>query len=171
MTCYLPFGSLISDKIKLFLVVAMSVLWYGCTTFTLTKRLEKKSKMRAIHEYCMLFWKSLGSSIPQNSSCMATSFHITNHYSKTKQAGYCHKSKNEHVSDVLIWTCIHHLCTDTGYRQEDLERMMSHWCESRKFMLSACHDWCSLYTSQIGISVIYAFTQPLLELGQFLSNI
>ena len=41
---YQPYENLISDKIKqeFFQAVAMSVLLYGCTTWILTKDLEKK---------------------------------------------------------------------------------------------------------------------------------
>ena len=61
----------LSDKIKMqfFQAVVVSVLLYGCTTLTLTKRLEEKKLDGTTQGYLMLFWTIPGSSTPQNSSC------------------------------------------------------------------------------------------------------
>ena len=55
----------LSDKIKrdIFEVVATSVLLYGCTTWTLTKRLEKKldgNWTRMLHDVFSTSWKKIG---------------------------------------------------------------------------------------------------------------
>ena len=65
--------SYLSDKIKRNLIpaVVVSILQYGCTTWTLTQRIEKK--LDGICTRCYeLHWTSHGSSIPQNSSCMTS---------------------------------------------------------------------------------------------------
>ena len=65
----------LTDKMKrsFFQAAVTSILLYGCTTWTLTKRLEKKldgnytRMLRAI-----LNWTSPGSSTPQDTNCTAT---------------------------------------------------------------------------------------------------
>ena len=61
----------VSDRIKwyFFQIVAMLGLLYGCTTWTLTNRFEKKS-----HGNCLLFGMHHWSSNPQNNNCLATYF-------------------------------------------------------------------------------------------------
>ena len=49
----------------------MSILLYGCTTWTLTKRMEK-SLTAITQECCEQYWTSPGGSTPQSSSCAAT---------------------------------------------------------------------------------------------------
>ena len=58
---------------------------------------------------------------------------------RTRHTGYCWRSKDELISDVLLWTSthghtsvvrpartyIHHLYTDTGCGQEDIPRGMA----------------------------------------------
>ena len=57
------------DKIKrsFFQAVVVSILLYGCTTWTLTKRIEKKLNGNYTIYYD-LYWTNPGSNIPQNSS-------------------------------------------------------------------------------------------------------
>ena len=63
----------LTDKRKhnFFQAVIMLILLYGCSTWTLTKRMEKKLD----GNYTKMLWailKSPGGNIPQSSSCMAT---------------------------------------------------------------------------------------------------
>ena len=59
--------------------------------------------------------------------------HLNNHFSKTNMWGHCWRSKDELISNLLLWTpthgcasvgwpkiCIHQLCMDTGCNLEDL---------------------------------------------------
>ena len=95
----------LTDKMQ---AAVVSILLYGCTTWTLTKRLEKKldgnytRKLRAI----------LNKSWQQH----PTRHHLYSHLlpiTKTIQArrirhvGHCWRSKNELISDVLLWTPPH----------------------------------------------------------------
>ena len=61
----------LTDKMKrsFFQAAVVSILLYGCTTWTLTKRLKKTIQVR-----------------------------------QTRHAGHCWRSKDEHISDVLLWT-------------------------------------------------------------------
>ena len=56
-------------KREFFSPVAPSVIMYGCTSCTTTKRIEKKLDRNYKR---MLFWTKPDNSIPQNSSCTAT---------------------------------------------------------------------------------------------------
>ena len=67
----------LSNKIErqFFQIVAVSVLLYGCTTWTLTKRLEKKARLE-LHKNCgMLFWTNSGSRSLKKSSYRQLTFH------------------------------------------------------------------------------------------------
>ena len=57
----------LTDKMKrsFFQAVVVSILLYGCTTWTLTKRLEKKL------ECCEQYWTSPGGNTPQGSNYTA----------------------------------------------------------------------------------------------------
>ena len=54
-------------KRSFFQAAVVSILLYGCTTWTLTKRMEKK--LDGDYEQ---FWTSLGGNTPQSTSCTAT---------------------------------------------------------------------------------------------------
>ena len=131
----------LTDKIKhsFFQAAVVLILLYGCTTWTLTKRLEKKAR-RQLH-------KNVESYIEQ---VLATTSHETttirppaSHHEnilvrRTRHVGHCWRSKDDLVSDVLLWTptCgqakagwpartyIEQLCEDTGCNPEDLPEAM-----------------------------------------------
>ena len=70
------------DKMKrsFFQAAIVSILLYGCTTLTLTKRMEKfdSNYTRMLREQ---YWTSPGDSTPQNSNCTAT-YHPSRKLSK-----------------------------------------------------------------------------------------
>ena len=134
----------LTDKMKhsFFQAAVVSILLYGCTTWTLTKRLEKKTR-RKLH-------KNVESSIEQ---VLATKPHETTtirtlapppitktiEVRRTRHAGHCWRSRDELISDVLLWTptygrakagrpartYIQQLCEDTGCNPEDLLEAMN----------------------------------------------
>ena len=63
----------LTDKMRrsFFQAAVLSILLYGCTTWTLTKRL-RKSLMATTQECCEQFWTSPGGNTPKSSSCTAT---------------------------------------------------------------------------------------------------
>ena len=77
--------------------VAVLVLLYRCTTWIL---LEKKLYGNYQRMLCAVL--NPGSNTPQNSSCMAS--HLKNHHRWTKR---CWRSKNELISDILLYTPTH----------------------------------------------------------------
>ena len=132
----------LTDKMKrsLFQAAAVSILLYGCTTWTLTKRLEKELD----GNYTRMLRAIL------NKSCRQ---HLTRHQlygylppiTKTVQvrparhAGHCWRSRDELIRDVLLWTptygrtkvgrpagtYIQQLCEDTGCSPEELPEAMN----------------------------------------------
>ena len=66
----------LTDKIKrsFFQAAVVSILLYGCTRWTLTKRTKKKSLTAITQECWELFWTSPGGNTPQSSSCIATNY-------------------------------------------------------------------------------------------------
>ena len=132
----------LTDKMKrsFFQAAVVSVLLYGCTTGTLTKRLEKKldgNYTRMLRAILNKLWKKhptrrqlYGHLLPVTKTIQAR---------RTRHAEHCRRSKDEIVSDVLLWapaygqskagrparTYIQQLCDDTGCNPEDLPEAMN----------------------------------------------
>ena len=72
----------LTDKIKCssFQAAVVSILLCGCTTWTLTKHIEKYL-MATTQECCKQYWTSPGGNTPQSSSCMTT-YHPSQKLSK-----------------------------------------------------------------------------------------
>ena len=131
----------LTDKMKrsFFQAAVVSILLYGCTIWTLTKRLKKLDG-----NYTRMLRAIL------NKSCRQ---HPTKHQlygqlppvtktiqaRRTRYVGHCWRSKAELISDVLLWTpsygqakagrpariYIRQLCEDTGCSPEDLPEVMN----------------------------------------------
>ena len=116
------------------------VLLYGCTTWTLTKRLEKKLD----GNYTRMLRAILNKSWRQHPTRHQLYGHLppitkTIQVRRTRHAGHCWRSKDELISDVLLWTptygqakagrpartYIQQLCEDTGCNPEDLPEAMT----------------------------------------------
>ena len=117
----------------------MSILLYGCTTWTLTKRLEKKLD----GNYTRMLRAILNKSWRQHPTRHQLYGHLppitkTIQVRRTRHAGHCWRSKDELLSDILLWTptygrekawrpartYIQQLCEDTGCNPEDLPETM-----------------------------------------------
>ena len=116
------------------------ILLYGCTTWTLTKLLKKKldgNYTRMLRAILNKTWQQhptrhqlYGLLPPITKSIQAR---------RTRHAGHCWRSKDELISDVLLWTSaygqakagrpartyIQQLCEDTGCSPEDLPEAMN----------------------------------------------
>ena len=126
-------------KRSFFPAAVVSILLYGCTTWTQTKRIEKLDSnysrmLRAIlNESC--------SNIPQSTNYTATCL-PSRKLSKLDEPDTqdnCWTSRDELISDVLLWTptygrakagrpvrtYIQQLCVDTGCSLEDLPEVMN----------------------------------------------
>ena len=127
----------LTDKRKrsFFQAAVVSILLYGCTTWTLTKRLEKKLN----GNYTRMLQAILNKSWRQHPTKHQLYWHLppitkTIQVRRIRHAGHCWRSRDELISDVLLWTstygrakagrpartCIEQLCEDTGCSPEDL---------------------------------------------------
>ena len=113
--------------------VAISVLLYGCTTSTLIKYPEKKTRWKLHKDATCGFEQILEAAPHKTAAVQLLISHLTNH------AEHCWKSKDKLISNVLLWTptdehtsvdqpaktYIHQFCMDTGCHLEDLLRVMT----------------------------------------------
>ena len=97
----------LTDKMKhsFFQAAVVSILLYGCTTWTLTKRLEKKLDSN----YTRMLRAILNKSWRQHPTKHQLYGHLspstkTIQVRRTSHAGHCWRSKAELISDVLPWT-------------------------------------------------------------------
>ena len=142
-TGYRSYGSQtwpIKWKRSFFQAAVLSILLYGCTTYTLTKRMEEKLD----DNYKKMLRAILNRSWRQHPTKQQLYCHlppITKNIQvrRTRHAGHCERSKDEHISDVLLWTPSHsqgkaerpartyiqQLCEDTGCSPEDLSEAMN----------------------------------------------
>ena len=97
----------LTDKMKrsFFQAVVVSILLYGCTTWTLTKRIEKKLDGNYTRMLRAILKKSWGQHHTQQqlyghlpSITKIIKVRLTWH------AGHCWWSRDELISDVLLWT-------------------------------------------------------------------
>ena len=136
-------------KRSFFQAAVVSILLYGCTTWTLTKRLEKKLD----GNYTRMLRAILNKSWRQHPTRRQLYGHLppitkTIHVRQARHAGHCWRSKDELVSDVLLWTptygqakagrpartYIQQLCEDTGCNPEDLPEVMNDWEKWREMV-------------------------------------
>ena len=132
----------LTDKMKrsFFQAAVVSILLYGCTTWTLTKRLEKKID----GNYTRMLWAILNKSWRQHTTRhqlygLLPPITKTIQVRRTRHVGHCWRSKDELISDVLLWTpaygqakagrpartYIQQICEDTGWSPEDLPEEMN----------------------------------------------
>ena len=132
----------LNDKMKrsFFQAAVVSILLYGCTTWTLTKRLEKKLD----GNYTRMLRAILNKSWRQHLTRHQLYGHLppitkTIQARRTRHAGHCWRSRDELISYVLLWTptygqekagrsartYIQQLCEDTGCSPEDLPEAMN----------------------------------------------
>ena len=118
----------------------ISILLYGCTTWTLTQQLEKKLDSN----YTRMLWAILNKSWRQHPAKHQLYGHLppitkTIKVRWTRHAGHCWRSRDKLMSDVLLWTpsygrakagrpartYIQQLCEDTGWSSEDPPEVMN----------------------------------------------
>ena len=127
----------LTDKIKrsFFQAAVVSILLYGCTTWTLTKRLEKKLD----GNYTRMLRAILNKSWRQHT----TKHQLYGHQPSitktiqvrwTRHTGHCWKSRDDLISNVLLWTP--HMA---GQKQDDqLEHIYSSSERIRDVTLKTC---------------------------------
>ena len=148
----------LTDKMKrsFFQAAVTSILIYG---WTLTKRLEKKLD----GNYTRMLRAILNKSWRQHPTRHQLYGHLspitkTIQVRRTRHAGHCWRSRDELISDVLLWTPTHgrakagqpastyiqQLCEDTGCCPEDLPEAMNDrekWRERVRDIRAASTSW------------------------------
>ena len=119
--------------------MVVSILLYGCTTWKLTKRMEKKldgNYTRMLQVILNKFWKQH----PHKEAAVRppATHHENIQVRRTRHAGHCWRSKDELISDVLLWTPSHgrakagrpartyiqQLSAEKGYSLKDIQGEM-----------------------------------------------
>ena len=97
----------LTDRMKrsFFQAAFVSILLYGCTTWTLTKRFEKKldgNYTRMLRAILNKSWRQH----PTKHQLYGHLLSITKiiQVRRTRHAAYCWRSRDELISDVLLWT-------------------------------------------------------------------
>ena len=145
----------LTDKMKrsFFQATVASILLYGCTAWTLTKRLEKKLDgyyTRMLRAILNKFWR-------QHPTRHQMYGHLppitkTIQIRQTRHAGHYWRSRDELIRDVLLWTptygrtkagrpartYIQQLFEDTGCSPEDLPEAMNDWEKWRERVRDIC---------------------------------
>ena len=125
---------------------------YGCTTWTLIKRLKKKldgNYTRILRAILNKSWRQL----PTRHQLYGHLPPITKpiQVRRTRHAGHCRRSRDELIRDVLLWTLaygqakagrpartyIQQLCENTGCNPEDPPKAMNNrekWREGQGYM-------------------------------------
>ena len=100
----------LTDKMKhsFFQAAIVSILLHGCTTRTLTKRVEKKLD----GNYTRMLRAILNKSWRQHPTEQQFYGHLppitkTIQIRRTRHAGHCWRNRDELISDVLLWTPLH----------------------------------------------------------------
>ena len=125
-----------TDEIKrsFFQAAVVSILLYGCTTWTLTKRMKKKLD----GNFTRILRAILNKSWRQHPTKQQLYRHLppitkTIQIKQTRHAGHCLRSRDELISDVLLWTPSHcrakagrpaETYRDTGCSTDDLPEAM-----------------------------------------------
>ena len=151
----------LTDKMKrsFFLAAVVSILLYRYTTWTLTKRLKKKLD----GNYTRMLRAILNKSWQQHPKRHQLYGHLplvtkTIQVRGARHARHSGRSKDELISDVLLWTpayeqaksgrpagtYIQQLCEDTGWSPEDLPKAMNdreRWRERVRDICASGTTW------------------------------
>ena len=154
-------------KRSFFQATVVSILLYGCTSWTLTKRLEKKLEAN----YSRMLQAILNKSWRQQPTKHQLYGHLppitkTIQVRRARHAGHSWRSRDKIISDVLLWTptygwakagqptrtYIHQFCEDTGCSSENLpdarndrekwrERVTLYPCWRHDMMMMMVFSW------------------------------
>ena len=150
-------------KRSFFQATVVSIRLYGCTSWTLTKRIDKK-----LHGNCT---KVLRTVLNKSRRQHPTKRQLYGHQSpipktiqvrRTRHAGHCWRIKDKLISDILLWTPSHgrvkvrrpirtylqQFCTDTGCSMEDLPGVMDNsdgWRERVREIYASGMTWWYIY--------------------------
>ena len=154
-------------KHSFFQAAVVSILLYGCATWALNKRMEKKLDGN--------FTRMLRAILNKSRKQRPTKQQLYSHqppitktikFIQTRHAGHCLRSRDEVISDILQWTPSHgraeagrpartyiqQLLSDTGCSPEDLPKAMDDGEMWRERVRDICADsatwwWWTIWTA------------------------
>ena len=163
----------LTDKMKrsFFQAAVLSILLYGCTTWTLAKRLKKLDG-----NYTRMLRAILNKSWPQQPTKHQLYGHLPP-ITKTIQARQTRHAGHSWRCDVLLWTPVYRqakagrptwtyiqqLCEDTGCSPEDLPEAMNDREKWREWVRDICASgttwrwWCCIPIIRLHV-YIYKYT-------------
>ena len=169
----------LTDKMKhsFFQAAIVSILLYGYTTWTLTKRMEKKLD----GNYTRMLRAIMNKSWRQHLTKQQLYGHLppimkTIKIRWTRHAGHCWRSRDELISDVLLWTPSHgrakavrpaqtyiqQLCADMVCNPENLPKAMDNrevWQERVKNIRADREtSWWYIYICMYVHTYVYTYT-------------
>ena len=130
----------LTDKMKcsFFQAAVVSILLYGCTAWMLTKQLGKKldgNYTRMLRVILNKSWRQhptkhqLYGNLPPISKTIQVR--------RTRHAGHCWRSRDELISDVLLWTPIHGQAKAGRPARTYIQQL----CENTRCSLKTCQRW------------------------------
>ena len=143
-------------KRSFFQAAVTSILLYGCTTWTLTKRLEKK-----LDGNCTRMLRAiLNKSWRQHPTRHQLYGHLppitkTIQVRRTRHTGHCWRSRDELIRDVLLWTPTHGRAKQDDQHEYTFSSCVRIW----DVVLRTCLGWWTIERSGergSGISVLPA---------------
>ena len=156
-------------KRSFFQAAVVSILLYGCTTWTLTKRPEKKLD----GNYTRMLGAILNKSWRQHPTRHQLYGHLppTTKTIQVRRTRHCRRSREELISDILqrtptygrakarqpAQTYIQQLCEDTGYSPEDRPEAMNDrekWRERVRDIRASGRTWWWWWLNKKGRSVL-----------------
>ena len=145
-------------KRSFFQAAVVSILLYGCTTWTLTKRLEKKLN----GNYTRMLRAILNKSWRQHPTKHQLYGHLppitkTIQLRRTRHAGHCWRSRDELISDVLLHYGPPHMAEQK--QENQLEHTYSSSVRIRDVALKTSQRWWTIRRSGergSGLSVLAA---------------
>ena len=175
----------LTDKMKrsFFQAAVVSILLYGCTTWTLTKRLEKKldgNYTRMLRAILNKSWRQhptrhqLYGQLPPIMKTIQVR--------RTRHAGHCWRSRDEFIIDVLLWPphmarqkqddqLEHTFSSYVRIRDVALKTYQRRWTIRRSgergsgiFVLAARHDDDDCYKLELRASIKFCVKLGSLEL-------
>ena len=123
-------------KRSFFQAAVVSILLYGCTTWTLSKQLERKLD----GNYTRMLRAVLNKSWRQHPTRHQLYEHLppitkTIQVRRTRHAGHCWRSKDELISDVLLWTPAY---GHVQKQDDQLEHTYSNYVKTQDVNLKTC---------------------------------
>ena len=171
-------------KRSFFQAAVASILLYWCTTWTLTKRLEKKLDCN----YTRMLRAILNRSWRQHPTRHQLYGHLppitkTIQVRRTRHAGHCWRSGDKLISDVLLWTPTHgrakagrpartyiqQLCEDTGCCPEDLPEAMNDrekWLERVRDIRATSTTWWWWYIAKIRLVLPQSYASEIFRISE-----